>query len=180
MTQIFPCGLDLAWLLMVQTVISPLDAGRGKTSRRVMCEAGGRDEKTRVVWSLGRHSVLSFVHSKSSAGDYGEENQTHQHYAVGGGMELLSSWHGSCAWSILPWASLVPPHRRVWALLPVLSLKTPFCPCFSITMVYITPNQIVQPLYKSHNRLLWRLSDLFPFLWFDTGRKSAHKLQNTT
>lgn len=96
MTQIFPCGLDLAWLLMVQLVISPLDAGRGKTSRRVMCGAGGRDEKTGAVCSLGRQSVLSFVLNEGSAGDYREENQTHQHY-VGGGMELLSGWHGSCA-----------------------------------------------------------------------------------
>lgn len=28
MTQIFAFGLDLAWLLMVQLVISPLDAGQ--------------------------------------------------------------------------------------------------------------------------------------------------------
>lgn len=41
MTQILPCGLDLAWLLMVQLVISPVDAGRGKANERVPHRAGG-------------------------------------------------------------------------------------------------------------------------------------------
>lgn len=64
MTQILPCDLDLTGLLMVQLVISALDAGQGKANTGAM--HGARGIRSEIMSYLELLETLSaFICSKS-------------------------------------------------------------------------------------------------------------------
>lgn len=58
MTQILPCGLDLAGLLMVQLVISALDAGQGRADKEAHGARGIRSETMSCLELLETLSAL--------------------------------------------------------------------------------------------------------------------------
>lgn len=64
MTQILPCGLDLAGLLMVQLVISALDAGQGNANKGAMHGAKGMRSEIKSYLEL-LETLNAFICSKS-------------------------------------------------------------------------------------------------------------------
>lgn len=96
MTQILPCGLDLAWLLMVQLVISSLDAGQGKSQKSNAWSRGHKMRKHKLFGDFGDTQHIHLFWIKATLQIMEKKTKPHQYYTpahlAGGGLWLVLCW----------------------------------------------------------------------------------------